>query len=224
MKFCRIPGERHPRWHAQAVMPESKPIRFQSELGWRNYKAAELDHDPADAGHFDLMFQRYVRDTKTYRQERKLDVAKHRGKAHCHKTQWLMDNKTFIGHECLLFPCMVVHRPEQVKYNYRDMNAARAMLLMTQGRSSDPKALAVHKCGNGHLSCVNPAHLKWGSPSDNNKDAVLHNAPSEFIAGMDAALVDEIRSSQEMVKVIAERTNIPAGVVSAIKLGVQFIA
>jgi hypothetical protein len=38
--------------------------------------------------------------------------------------------------------------------------------------------MAIHCCGNGHLSCVNPAHLRWGTAKDNGKDAHLHNGPA----------------------------------------------
>lgn len=221
-KFCRRGKDRRPETHVTAVQKDGT-LRFKSDLGWRNYEAAMADHDPADAEHYQMSFLRFLRDTREYRNARKVEATRHRGTAHCHKAHWLKANKDFDGDECLFFPAMLVHRPEQVKYNYREMSAARAMLLMTQGLPMDKtKTYATHACGNGHLSCVNPKHLKWGSPSDNSKDAAVHNAPSEFIAGMDPELVDEIRTSPEMVKVIAWRTGIPAGVVSAIKLGDQF--
>ncbi len=223
-KFCRQGKQRRPQLNTKAVTRDDG-VRFKSELGWRNYEAAMMRHDPADADHYARAFVRFIKDTSAFRADRKIEVTRHRGKAHCHKSQWLFANKDFDAHECLFFPSMLVHRPEQVKYNFRNMAAARAMLIMTQGLPTDnAKTFATHVCGNGHLSCVNPKHLKWGSASDNMQDAAVHNAPSEFIAGIDPDLVEQIRTSPEMVKVIALRTGIPAGVVSAIKLGDQFAA
>jgi hypothetical protein len=33
---------------------------------------------------------------------------------------------------------------------------------------------AVHSCGNGHLGCVNPGHLRWATRRDNELDKQLH--------------------------------------------------
>jgi hypothetical protein len=34
--------------------------------------------------------------------------------------------------------------------------------------------VAMHSCGNGHLGCVNPKHLHWGTHSDNTQDMWRH--------------------------------------------------
>lgn len=34
----------------------------------------------------------------------------------------------------------------------------------------------IHSCGNGHLGCVNPKHLSWGTREQNVKDAILHGS------------------------------------------------
>ena len=221
-KFCRSGKQRRPQINTVAVHRDDT-IRFRSKLAWRNYEIAMADHDPADAAHYAKSFVRLIRDTSAFREERKAESARLRGKAHCHKAQWLMRHKEFEGDECLLFPSMLVGRPERLKYNFRTMAAARAMLLMTQGLPKDENDYATHICGNGHLSCVNPKHLRWGSPSDNAKDAVVHNAPSQFVSGMTPDQIEAVRTSTEMVKVIAWRTGIPAGVISAIKQGQQFV-
>lgn len=33
---------------------------------------------------------------------------------------------------------------------------------------------AAHSCGNGHLGCVNPMHLRWATRKENGEDKVLH--------------------------------------------------
>jgi hypothetical protein len=34
--------------------------------------------------------------------------------------------------------------------------------------------LAAHSCGNGHLGCVNPRHLRWATAKENAHDELLH--------------------------------------------------
>ena len=52
--------------------------------------------------------------------------------------------------------------------------AHRIMCELANGRKPFAGALARHKCGNGHLGCVNPRHLAWGSAQDNANDALSH--------------------------------------------------
>lgn len=217
-KMSRPGKVRHPIPVHKGVVQDGK-ARLSAKLGWKDYAAIMPPHDPCDASLYQAAFDRFHRDTFAFRASRKKNAVTLRGGAMCHKAAWLKEHVTFSGDECLFFPAMVAGRIERVKYNFREQAAARAMLLMTQGLPKDKAALATHKCGNGHLSCVNPAHLKWGSASDNRNDAVVHNGPSEFIAGMDPAVVREIYEDRRLVKVLAHEYQIPASVVSGIKSG-----
>jgi hypothetical protein len=86
-----------------------------------------------------------------------------------HQRDW---NRT----ECRLVPGAQPHVPAQVQHCGRHITAARYMLLLTQGTPKSEGMWARHKCGNGHLSCVNPSHLEWGTPGDNIGDANIHRA------------------------------------------------
>lgn len=33
---------------------------------------------------------------------------------------------------------------------------------------------AAHLCGNGHLGCCNPRHVRWATPSENQADRISH--------------------------------------------------
>jgi hypothetical protein len=217
-KLSRVGGNRRPALIHKGMGVDGK-AKFSAKLNWKNYAAAMPPHDPCDAELYEAAFARYLEDTKYFRFDRKKNALVHRGGAMCHKAAWLKENTGFNAPECRFFPAMVDGRVERVKYNFKEQAAARAMLLMTQGLPKDKSALATHICGNGHLSCVNPAHLKWGSASDNARDAVVHNAPSEFIAGMAEETIREIYNAKKLVKVLAYEYNIPAKVVSGIKSG-----
>ncbi len=45
---------------------------------------------------------------------------------------------------------------------------------LAHGPKPTPKHECCHSCGNGHLGCVNPRHLYWGTRSDNVQDALRH--------------------------------------------------
>lgn len=48
------------------------------------------------------------------------------------------------------------------------------------GKPSEEKSVARHTCGNGHLGCVNPKHLIWGTQKENQEDRKRHGT---FIEG-----------------------------------------
>ena len=50
----------------------------------------------------------------------------------------------------------------------------RIICELHHGKPPFEGAVAMHSCGNGHLGCVNPAHLSWGSVAQNNADKELH--------------------------------------------------
>lgn len=88
---------------------------------------------------------------------------------------WLNLFRDYDGDECLLFPLRTASSPRgKVTYNFKCMEAHRAMCLMVHKLPPKDKPMALHRCGNGHLGCVNPKHLYWGDQSDNNRDAHRH--------------------------------------------------
>jgi hypothetical protein len=58
---------------------------------------------------------------------------------------------------------------------------------------SDPpssKYQAAHKCGNGHLGCVNPKHLSWKTRAENEADKIAHGTISRGERNGHAKLVE----------------------------------
>ena len=59
-----------------------------------------------------------------------------------------------------------------VFYNGKYMNAHKLSCIFHNGEPTDSTSQAAHKCGNP--SCVNPIHIYWASPSENNMDKLQH--------------------------------------------------
>jgi hypothetical protein len=86
------------------------------------------------------------------------------------------EHRNWKGSGCRFVPGAQPYREARVDFCGKSIAAARYMLLLTQGTPKSEGMWARHKCGNGHLSCVNPAHLEWGTPGDNIGDANIHRA------------------------------------------------
>ena len=107
---------------------------------------------------------------------------------------WLSIFSKYTGDACLLYPFRTAAKPRgNVTYNFKAMEAHRAMCTMVYKLAPEGKPLALHRCGNGHLGCVTPAHLYWGSASDNNKDARRHMVEGKPEASLDFELMRRSR-------------------------------
>jgi hypothetical protein len=85
-------------------------------------------------------------------------------------------NRHHVDCDCLFVPAAQPNVPASVEFCGKQISAARYMALLTFGAPKSEGMVVRHLCGNGHLSCVNPAHLAWGTPGDNTSDAVKHRA------------------------------------------------
>lgn len=52
--------------------------------------------------------------------------------------------------------------------------AHRFMCVLANGPPPTPKHQATHSCGNGHLGCVHPKHLRWKTNQENQMDRETH--------------------------------------------------
>ncbi len=79
---------------------------------------------------------------------------------------------------------------------------------------------ALHRCGNGHLGCVNPSHLYLGDHADNMRDKVAAGSGKgerHGSAKLTDALVREIRASTELQRVVAARLGVAQTVISKVR-------
>lgn len=77
-----------------------------------------------------------------------------------------------------------------VSYLGQNISAARYMALLTFGAPKSEGMVVRHLCGNGHLSCVNPKHLAWGTAADNISDMVLHRKAGDDVQDRISAVID----------------------------------
>jgi hypothetical protein len=113
-------------------------------------------------------------------------------------------------------------------YGGRKTGAHRLVCLLANGEPTSPKMEAAHSCGNGHLGCVNPRHLKWATRKQNALEAVTHGViptgdkhPMTKIS--DAECVDLINSRRNgaLQKELADRFGISQALVSSILSGAK---
>lgn len=52
--------------------------------------------------------------------------------------------------------------------------AHRHVCLSVHGTPPPGDIEAAHSCGNGHLGCLNPKHLRWATPKENSADSAAH--------------------------------------------------
>lgn len=89
---------------------------------------------------------------------------------------WLESHANHDGDECLVWPFAKLtngYGTVQVR-DGRKRIASRVMCELAHGEPNDPKMQSAHSCGNGHLGCVNPKHLRWATVKENAADKKLH--------------------------------------------------
>ena len=87
--------------------------------------------------------------------------------------QFILDNAGHTGDECLIWP---FNRSSKHGYavirkeHFGSGMAHRSMCIVAHGPPPTDKHEAAHSCGKGHKGCVNPRHLSWKTPTENNRD------------------------------------------------------
>ena len=73
---------------------------------------------------------------------------------------------------CVAWPLARTDRGYGVFYAPKAVKAHRAVLEMAKGPPPPGKPWALHGCGS--RGCINPHHLRWGTPKENFEDMVAH--------------------------------------------------
>ena len=91
------------------------------------------------------------------------------------RTAFLNKAISYAGGDCLFWP--YARNPAgygRICVGPKVRTASRVICEMAHGQPPSGKHHAAHSCGNGHLGCVNPKHLRWASPKENCADKITH--------------------------------------------------
>lgn len=100
--------------------------------------------------------------------------------------------------------------------------AHRYVCELIHGEAPSISHFALHTCGNGHMGCVNPRHLRWGLPIDNVADAraqgTIARGETHGMARLSSQDVSHIRRMRDThsLAVIAEQFQVSRSLISAI--------
>lgn len=93
------------------------------------------------------------------------------------RVPWIKKHVDYDKDGCLIYPFGRSPSTGYAALRLEDgsnIGAHRYMCILANGEPPTKKHLALHSCGNGHLGCVHPKHLRWGTYSDNIKDRNKH--------------------------------------------------
>jgi hypothetical protein len=137
---------------------------------------------------------------------------------------WLMERVGHHGEECQEWPFPTKQRGYgSLSYHGRQVRAHRLMCELAHGEPPADGLEAAHSCGN--RLCVNPDHLRWATPKENQADKHIHGTHNggsrNPMAKLDEGVVAAIRAQlgKEQQKSIAERFGVSSGTISNIANG-----
>ena len=138
--------------------------------------------------------------------------------------RWILDHVNYTGDDCIRWPFgRSSNGYGRVSIGENKQGAAnRVMCELANGPSPTPEHLATHNCGNGHLGCLNPRHLEWGTNSKNQMDRVRHGTSNrgerQGRAKLTKAQVLEIRAKPELsLQTLADRYGVARATILSVR-------
>lgn len=81
----------------------------------------------------------------------------------------------YRGDDCLIWPFARNAKGRgQLTLKGASWEVHRLVCWSTNGAPPNEESEARHSCGNGHLGCVSPSHISWGTTADNQRDRLKH--------------------------------------------------
>jgi hypothetical protein len=105
--------------------------------------------------------------------------------------------------------------------NNETIYAHRYICELAHGRPPTSEHEAAHSCGKGHEGCINPQHLSWKTPAENQADRLLHGTDGRGSRNQNAKLSEaDVRAIREDTRKhyeIAASYNVDRTLIGAIK-------
>ena len=140
--------------------------------------------------------------------------------------EWLRNHVDHAGRECLFWPFSTIRGYGSVFFEGRTQTASRVMCVLRNGPAPDQGMDAAHTCGNGHIGCTNPNHLRWATRSENAADMIRHGThrrgesiPNSKITEADARNIKRLLRSGLSISKTAKATGIGYWTVASIRQG-----
>lgn len=127
--------------------------------------------------------------------------------------------------DCVFWPFHKNHVGHgRVRWNGKPTAAHRVVCELSHGAAPIDQPHVAHSCGNGHLGCVNPMHLRWASPKENAADKIVHGTAPRGLKNAHSILTeDQVRAIRISLSEgfaateIAKRYQVTSSAILAIK-------
>lgn len=143
--------------------------------------------------------------------------------------RFLADALTSHTDICLLWPFGRGHGGYAMfgdgRTAYGSRSVSRIICETIHGKRPSPKHESLHSCNNGHLGCINPRHLNWGTHLENMADMIMcgrtRKGERHHAAKLTEADVRKIRllRGQHSQRALGEMFGVNKGTISSIFYG-----
>jgi hypothetical protein len=127
--------------------------------------------------------------------------------------------------DCLRWPYATCRGYGQIRLGGKALYVHRVVCQEVYGEPPTSAHQAAHKCGRGHEACVNPRHLQWSTPSENNIDKLDHGTHNrgerQWKAKLTESQARDIRAlaGVETRRETAERFGVSESAIANIQIG-----
>lgn len=140
---------------------------------------------------------------------------------------FLSEMTAYSGDECRSWPFAKNNMGyAQINRNGTKFLVTRLICEAIHGSAPSPAHHAAHSCGNGHLGCVTPRHLRWATILENARERIEHGrscrGEKSWIAKVTQKQAEEIYRrawSGERQQKLADEFGLSQTAISRIKLG-----
>lgn len=140
---------------------------------------------------------------------------------------WISRHSEYKEEGCLAWPYARGGRGDAVvSHNGKMRSASRVMCELVHGMPENERLECAHNCGNGHLGCMNPRHLRWDTRSGNHADKLKHGTHNRGerspMAKLSEIQVRHIRKSDLSNKRLSEMLGVSRAAVYAARCGINW--